>query len=113
MKTLQQSHCFLSEPESSQIPLCQICRYAVLCTGLVDRSTNSCHSLSVVEEKFQSHTAGMATTLQLDIVLMSVQQETVLLELTVQWEDHMEEVFEKKLSKYSELVSKCLQQLGN
>ncbi|XP_051928401.1 uncharacterized protein LOC127604984 [Hippocampus zosterae] len=56
--------------------------------------------------KFPSHIA--VTTLRPDIVLVSEStKQAVLLELTVQWEDRLEEAFERKLSKYAGLVSDC------
>ena len=57
---------------------------------------------------FPSHIA--VTTLQPDIVLVSEStKQAVLLELTVPWEDRLEEAFERKLSKYAGLVSDCQQ----
>ena len=56
--------------------------------------------------KFSSHIA--ATTLRPDMVLVSEStKQVVLLELTVPWEDHLEEAFERKLSQYAGLVSDC------
>ena len=56
--------------------------------------------------KFPSHIA--VTTLRPDIVLVSEStKQAVLLELTVPWEDRLEEAFERKLSKYAGLVSDC------
>ncbi|KAK0135804.1 hypothetical protein N1851_028301 [Merluccius polli] len=44
------------------------------------------------------------------IVLVSEStKQAVLLELTVPWEDRLEEAFERKLSKYAGLVSDCHQ----
>ncbi|XP_062283087.1 uncharacterized protein LOC133987658 [Scomber scombrus] len=58
--------------------------------------------------KFPSHIA--VTTLRPDIVLVSEStKQAVLLELTVPWEDRLEEAFERKLSKYTGLVSNCQQ----
>ncbi|XP_031418446.1 uncharacterized protein LOC105897391 [Clupea harengus] len=58
--------------------------------------------------KFLSHIA--VTTLRPDIVLVSEStKKAVLLELTVPWEDRLEEAFERKLSKYAGLVSDCQQ----
>ncbi|XP_061905517.1 uncharacterized protein LOC133651562 [Entelurus aequoreus] len=58
--------------------------------------------------KFPSHIA--VTTLRPDIVLVSEStKQAVLLELTVLWEDRLEEAFERKLSKYAGLVSDCQQ----
>ena len=58
--------------------------------------------------KFPSHIA--ATTLQPDIVLVSKStKQVVLLELTVPFEDYLEEAFERKPSKYAGLVSDCHQ----
>ena len=58
--------------------------------------------------KFPSHIA--VTTLRPDIVLVSEStKKAVLLELTVPWEDRLEEAFERKLSKYAGLVSDCQQ----
>lgn len=49
-----------------------------------------------------------ATTLRPDMVLMSSSsKQVVLLELTVPWEDRMEEAQERKKSKYVELVAEC------
>lgn len=36
-------------------------------------------------------------------------KQAALLELTVPWEDHLEEAFERKLSKYAGLESNCQQ----
>ena len=48
------------------------------------------------------------TTLRPDIVLVSEgTKQVVLLELTVPWEDRMEEAFERKRAKYEELASEC------
>ncbi|KAK0134264.1 Zinc finger BED domain-containing protein 4 [Merluccius polli] len=58
--------------------------------------------------KFPSHI--VVTTLRPDIVLVSEStKQAVLLELTVPWEDRLEEAFERKLSKYAGLVSDCHQ----
>lgn len=58
--------------------------------------------------KFPCHTA--VTTLRPDIVLVSeLSKQVVLLELTIPWEDHLEEALERKLSKYTGLVSDCQQ----
>lgn len=58
--------------------------------------------------KFPSHIA--VTTLRPDIVLVSEStKQVVLMELTVPWEDRFEEAFERKLSKYTGLVSDCQQ----
>ncbi|XDV14344.1 hypothetical protein PO909_014615 [Leuciscus waleckii] len=49
-----------------------------------------------------------ATTLRPDIVLVSEKtRQVVLLELTVPWEDRMEEAFERKRAKYEELAGEC------
>lgn len=56
--------------------------------------------------KFQEVAA--ITTLRPDIVLTSVaSKQVILLELTVPWEDHMEEANERKRAKYSQLVEEC------
>ncbi|XP_077372334.1 uncharacterized protein LOC144033646 [Festucalex cinctus] len=48
------------------------------------------------------------TTLRPDIVLVSeTTRQVVLLELTVPWEDRMEEAFERKRAKYEELAGEC------
>ncbi|KAL3969377.1 ER degradation enhancer, mannosidase alpha-like 2 [Sarotherodon galilaeus] len=48
------------------------------------------------------------TTLRPDIVVTSVaSKQVILLELTVPWEDRMEEAHERKRAKYSELVEEC------
>lgn len=48
------------------------------------------------------------TTLRPDIVLVSERtRQVVLLELTVPWEDRMEEAFERKRAKYEELAGEC------
>ncbi|KAL4001244.1 hypothetical protein ACER0C_006543 [Sarotherodon galilaeus] len=48
------------------------------------------------------------TTLRPDIVVTSVvSKQVILLELTVPWEEHMEETHERKRAKYSELVEEC------
>ncbi|XP_063050108.1 uncharacterized protein LOC134444859 [Engraulis encrasicolus] len=48
------------------------------------------------------------TTLRPDMVLVSeTTRQVVLLELTVPWEDRMEEAFERKRAKYEELASEC------
>jgi len=53
--------------------------------------------------KFQENAA--ATTLRPDMVLISeASKQIVLLELTVTWEDHIEEANERKRVKYAELV---------
>ncbi|XP_030004234.1 uncharacterized protein LOC115429122 [Sphaeramia orbicularis] len=58
--------------------------------------------------KFPRHIA--ATTLRPDIVILSeATKQAVLLELTVPWEDRIEEAFERKLSKYTGLISDCQQ----
>ncbi|XP_071400827.1 uncharacterized protein [Centroberyx affinis] len=50
------------------------------------------------------------STLRPDIVLLSEStKQAVLLELTVPWEDCLEEAFERKLAKYEGLVSSCQQ----
>ena len=58
--------------------------------------------------KFTSHIA--VTTLCLDIILVSEStKQAVLLELTVPWDDRLEEAFERKLSRYTGLVNDCQQ----
>lgn len=58
--------------------------------------------------KFPNHI--VTTTLRPDIVLLSEStKQVVLLELTVPWEDRLEEAFERKLAKYEGLVSECRQ----
>lgn len=58
--------------------------------------------------QFPSHIA--LTTLRPDVVLVSEStRQVVMLELTVPWEDRLEEAFERKLSKYAALVSDCQQ----
>lgn len=58
--------------------------------------------------KFPNYVA--ATTLRPDMVLVSESTKQVLpLELTVPWEDRLEEAIERKLSKYARLVSNCQQ----
>lgn len=48
------------------------------------------------------------TTLRPDMVLVSeTSRQVVLLELTVPWEDRMEEAFERKRAKYEELAGEC------
>lgn len=48
------------------------------------------------------------TSLGPEIVLVSeTSRQVVLLELTVHWEDGMEEAYERKRAKYEELASKC------
>lgn len=43
-----------------------------------------------------------------DIVLVSeITRQVALLELTVPWEDRMEEAFERKRAKYEELSGEC------
>lgn len=56
--------------------------------------------------KFPEYVAE--TTLRPDLVLISSSSKQVfLLELTVPWEDHMEEANERKRLKYSDLVQEC------
>jgi len=56
--------------------------------------------------KFPQHV--VETTLRPDIVLLSeATKNLVMLELTVPWEDRMEEAFERKEEKYDGLVSDC------
>ena len=56
--------------------------------------------------KFPDHVTS--TSLRPDIVLSSVSSRQVLLiELTVPWEDRIEEANERKRSKYQELVEQC------
>ena len=51
-----------------------------------------------------------ATTLRPDIVLVSDStKQVVLLELTVPWEDRLEEALKRKLFKYTGLVNSCQQ----
>ncbi|XP_049897834.1 uncharacterized protein LOC126388657 [Epinephelus moara] len=48
------------------------------------------------------------TTLRPDMVLVSeTTKQVVLLELTVPWEDRMEEAFERKRAKFEELAGEC------
>lgn len=48
------------------------------------------------------------TTLRPDMVLVSeTTRQVVLLELTVPWEERMEEAFERKRAKYEELAGEC------
>ncbi|XP_060744927.1 uncharacterized protein LOC132858560 [Tachysurus vachellii] len=56
--------------------------------------------------KFPQHVVN--TTLRPDIVLVSEgTKNLVMLELTVPWEDRMEEAFERKRAKYEGLVNDC------
>lgn len=56
--------------------------------------------------KFPEHIAR--TSLRPDLVLTSDStKQVVLVELTVPWEDRMEEAFERKKAKYLELVEAC------
>ncbi|XP_063050368.1 uncharacterized protein LOC134445223 [Engraulis encrasicolus] len=56
--------------------------------------------------KFPQHITS--TTLRPDMVLTSEStKQVVLLELTVPWEDRIEEAFERKKAKYLELVDDC------
>ncbi|GAA6088928.1 uncharacterized protein LOC109140547, partial [Tachysurus ichikawai] len=56
--------------------------------------------------KFPQHVVN--TTLRPDIVLVSeATKNLVMLELTVPWEDRMEEAFERKRAKYEGLVNDC------
>ncbi len=58
--------------------------------------------------KFPNHIT--TTSLRPDIVLLSdFTKQVVLLELTVPWEDRLEEAYERKLAKYEGLVSECRQ----
>ena len=51
------------------------------------------------------------TTLRPDIILVpEATKNVVLLELTVPWEERMEEAFERKMEKYEDLVSNCHRQ---
>ena len=48
------------------------------------------------------------TTKRPDIVMWSAsRKKVVLLELTVPWEERMEDAFERKMAKYEELVAEC------
>lgn len=47
------------------------------------------------------------TTLRPDILTSVASKQVILLELTVPWEDRMEEANERKRAKYSELVEEC------
>ncbi|KAK7919076.1 hypothetical protein WMY93_010360 [Mugilogobius chulae] len=56
--------------------------------------------------KFPSHITK--TSLRPDIVLFSDStKQVVMLELTVPWEDRLEEAFERKLTKYEQLTESC------
>ena len=56
--------------------------------------------------KFPAHVT--TTSLRPDIVLSSVSaSQVLLLELTVPWEERIEEAYERKRSKYQELVEQC------
>ncbi|XP_078608663.1 uncharacterized protein LOC144880403 [Branchiostoma floridae x Branchiostoma japonicum] len=49
------------------------------------------------------------TNLRPDIVIWSAKtRQVVILELTVPWEDRLEEAFERKAEKYSELKQSCM-----
>lgn len=51
------------------------------------------------------------TTLKPDIVLLSTRSRQVVIpELTVLWEDKMEEATEKKRARYADLVEECRRQ---
>lgn len=61
------------------------------------------------QHKFPQHV--VKTTLRPEIVLVSdATKNVVMLELTVPWEEWMEEVFERKREKYDSLVSNCHRQ---
>ncbi|VDI13370.1 Hypothetical predicted protein [Mytilus galloprovincialis] len=54
-----------------------------------------------------------ATSLRPDIVIWSPgTRQAVLLELTVPWEDRIEEAYERKMAKYQQLVEDCKQRDG-
>ena len=56
--------------------------------------------------KFPEHVAR--STLRPDIVIFSNStKQVVLCELTVPWEENIEEAFERKMAKYQELVESC------
>ncbi|XP_077083545.1 uncharacterized protein LOC143736754 isoform X1 [Siphateles boraxobius] len=59
--------------------------------------------------KFPQHV--VKTSLRPDIILVSdATKNVVMLELTVPWEERMEEAFERKKGKYQDLVSNCHEQ---
>ncbi len=43
-------------------------------------------------------------------LLLETSRQVVILELTVTWEDQMEEVTERKRGKYADLVGECCRQ---
>lgn len=53
----------------------------------------------------------MPTSLQLDMLILSeMSKQLAMIELTVPWEDHIEEVNERKRAKFHELVEECRRQ---
>ncbi len=79
------------------------------------RHPGHCEGLAAVVDleqqlKFPNHI--VTTTLRPDVVLLSEStKQVVLLELTVPWEDRLEEAFERKLAKYEGLVSELSDKL--
>lgn len=56
--------------------------------------------------KFSQHI--VTTTLRPNMVLVTDSTKQVVpLELTILWEGHLEEAFERKLTKYDDLVREC------
>ncbi len=63
----------------------------------------------VKQLKFPQHI--VRTTLRPDILLVSEEMKNIILmELTVPWEDHLDEAHERKRTKYEELVIDCRKQ---
>lgn len=73
-------------------------------------SANDCQILVDLQQQLKFPSNITDTTLRPDIVVFSeATKQVILLELTVPWEDRLEEVFKRKLTMYEGLVSSCQQ----
>ncbi len=96
------------------ISLLHIYNYIALCiyvlsTGIL-ATARDWQLLVDLEQQLKFPNRIVTTTLRPDVVLLSEStKQVVLLELTVPWEDRLEEAFERKLAKYEGLVSECRQ----
>ncbi len=87
------------------ISLLHIYNYIALCiyvlsTGIL-ATARDWQLLVDLEQQLKFPNRIVTTTLRPDVVLLSDStKQVVLLELTVPWEDRLEEAFERKLAKY-------------
>lgn len=63
---------------------------------------------AVMKTRMQFSTEEASTNKRLDVVIWSPSsRQVIIVELTVPWEERMEDAYERKMGKYQELVADC------